>query len=182
VGQQLITVSRPGSIRSAVVESDAEATDSEGASEEDSGDEDEDEQDDDEQDEGAGAHDTRSIKSFESMMSGSAKERKDASERKSLSDRLANMSGLSRLAHNQAHKGSPPASRRSSLLPPVASNRFDSPSSSRPQSPTLVRLAPPNRRFVECHEDDLKVSEISELLRDYKRIVEGVRAMGGFEE
>jgi len=116
------------------------------------------------------------------MMTGSARERKEANERKSLSDRLANMSGLSRLAHNQAHKGSPPASRRSSLLPPVAGNRFDSPSSSRPQSPTLVRIAPPNRRFVECHEDDLKVSEISELLREYKRIVEGVRAMGGFDE
>lgn len=45
-----------------------------------------------------------------------------------------------------------------------------------------MRLAPPNRRFLECSEDDLKVSEVRELLREYKRLAEGVRAMGGFEE
>lgn len=113
-GQQLITVSRPGSIKSAAVASDDDATDSEGGSDENSGDENE--QEGDEQDDGAGGHDTRSIKSFESMMSGSARERKEASERKSLSDRLANMSGLSRLAHGQSHK----VRRSLTFLLPVA--------------------------------------------------------------
>jgi hypothetical protein len=35
---------------------------------------------------------------------------------------------------------------------------------------------------LEAAADDLKLSEVKELLREYKRIVEGVRAMGGFEE
>jgi hypothetical protein len=45
-----------------------------------------------------------------------------------------------------------------------------------------LRLPPPNKRFVECHEDDLKISEVSELLREYKQLVESVRAVGGFDE
>jgi len=143
---------------------------------------DEDGEEDQEEIETGISHDTRSIKSFESMMSGSARERKEAHARKSLSDRLAHMSGLSRLSESDAHKGSPPASQRTSLLPPVPTNRFDTPLSSRPQSLISLRLAPPNRRFVECHEDDLKVSEVSELLQEYKRLVEGVRAIGGFDE
>ena len=35
---------------------------------------------------------------------------------------------------------------------------------------------------MECTEDDLKVSEVGELLREYKRMVEAVRAMGGFNQ
>ncbi|ETW79165.1 hypothetical protein HETIRDRAFT_420333 [Heterobasidion irregulare TC 32-1] len=173
-GQMMVEVaSRPGSVRSAYL-SDAEE------SEEAESEEDEDEED-EEEDEEEG-QDTRSIKSFESMM-GKKHRRRNIKARKTLSDRLASMPGLSRLSGAQPTVGSPPASRRSSLLPaPPTSNRFDTPISSRPHSPIGIRLAPPNRRFLECSEDDLKVSEVRELLREYKRLAEGVRAMGGFEE
>jgi hypothetical protein len=35
---------------------------------------------------------------------------------------------------------------------------------------------------VECAENDVRVSEVVELLREYRRLVEGLRVMGGFEE
>jgi hypothetical protein len=51
------------------------------------------------------------------------------------------------------------------------------------ESPLLsLRLAPPNARFLECAEDDVRVSEVGELLREYRRLVEGVRSVGGFDE
>ncbi|PPR03926.1 hypothetical protein CVT24_008108 [Panaeolus cyanescens] len=53
------------------------------------------------------------------------------------------------------------------------------PPSQQPQP--LLRLAPPNARFMECSADDLRLSEIGELLREYRRVVEGVRSVGGFE-
>jgi len=45
-----------------------------------------------------------------------------------------------------------------------------------------LRLAPPVPRFVECSPGDLKLSEVAELLRDYRRLVQGIRDMGGFVE
>ena len=60
--------------------------------------------------------------------------------------------------------------------------RYESPGSSRAASPVAIRISPPNTRFLECSEDDLKVSEVPELLREYRRLVEAVRAMGGFHE
>jgi len=134
--------------------------------------------------------------------------------RKSLSDRLASMSALA-----GGLKGSPPNSRRSSLLQPpnapapqlIPSTRSDSvhmrhgssPSSSRapspslspsrPSSPLLVarmpslsqspngnRLPVPNQRFMECNVEELKISEVAELLVEYRRLVEAVRNLGGF--
>ena len=78
-------------------------------------------------------------------------------------------------------------SRQASLLPPARApipgiNRTDTPLSSRPTSPVLLRIAPPNQRFLEAAVDDLRLSEVKELLREYKRVVEGMRAMGGFDE
>jgi hypothetical protein len=35
---------------------------------------------------------------------------------------------------------------------------------------------------LDCTEDDLKMSEVKELLKEYRRIVAGMRAMGGFAE
>lgn len=70
-------------------------------------------------------------------------------------------------------------------MPPSAHqslHRFDTPMSSRPTSPIAIRISPPNPRFLECSEDDIKVSEVGELLREYKRMVEAVRAMGGFHQ
>ena len=80
-----------------------------------------------------------------------------------------------------------PPSRPTSLLPPArvptpGLNRADTPLSSRPTSPVLTRIAPPNQRFLEAVADDLRLSEVRELLREYKRVVEGMRAMGGFDE
>jgi hypothetical protein len=85
-----------------------------------------------------------------------------------------------------ATQGSPPSSRQSSLLPPQApassANRVETPLSSRAASPILMRITPPNQRFLEAVADDLRLAEVRELLREYKRVVEGLRAMGGFEE
>ena len=46
----------------------------------------------------------------------------------------------------------------------------------------LPRLAAPNQRFLEAAADDLRLSEVKELLQEYRRVVEGLRAVGGFEE
>lgn len=54
--------------------------------------------------------------------------------------------------------------------------------SSRAPSPVPMRIAPPVERFLECSEEDLRLSEIRDLLRDYRRVVEGMRALGGFQE
>ncbi|KAI0742030.1 hypothetical protein C8Q80DRAFT_1221824 [Daedaleopsis nitida] len=176
-GQQMTEVpSRPGSSRSMRPEEQSEEE-----SEEDEESEEESEEEE---------LDARSIRSFESMMSQrsrQARKRKTTGGRKSLADRLASVPGLSRLsqgAPTDASKASPPASRRSSLLvPPQAAPKLpDSPTSSRPQSPIAIRISPPNARFMNCTEDDIKVSEVGELLREYKRLAEAVRAMGGFHE
>ncbi|KAI0917915.1 hypothetical protein AcV5_002728 [Taiwanofungus camphoratus] len=178
-GQQMIEVpSRPGSSRS-VRGAEERSTSEEESSGDDDGEEEEEEE-----------HDTRSIRSFESMMSArSRRKKRGLSGRMSLTDRLASMPGLSRLSQSAAHdtaRGSPPGSRRSSLLVPSstapAPNRFDTPASSRAPSPIAIRISPPNSRFLTCTEDDIKVSEVGELLREYKRLVEAVRAMGGFHD
>ncbi|EED81888.1 predicted protein [Postia placenta Mad-698-R] len=185
-GQMMIEVpSRPGSSRSVrIIDDELSASEAESTGDE----EDEDEED----DEAEFGHDTRSIRSFESMMSGRtgrAKGKRKPNGRMSLTDRLASMPGLSRLSQNQQAdpskvQNSPPGSRRSSLLLPAGSvpNRFDSPVSSRAPSPIAIRISPPNPRFMNATEDDIKVSEVGELLREYKRLVETVRAMGGFHE
>ncbi|CCM02617.1 uncharacterized protein FIBRA_04720 [Fibroporia radiculosa] len=208
-GQQMVEVpSRPGSSRS-MRGADGDAPASEDESADDSANEEEEGEEEEDYE-----HDTRSIRSFESMMSSRATrkgKRRPASGRMSLTDRLANMPGLSRLSQNQSHDGAKvrqtrpaaprcvradpappdlqqgpgsPSSRRSSLLLPAgpAAPRFDSPASSRAASPIAIRISPPNPRFLACTEDDIRVSEVGELLREYKRLVEAVRAMGGFHE
>ncbi|KAH8829517.1 hypothetical protein DL96DRAFT_1708647 [Flagelloscypha sp. PMI_526] len=47
----------------------------------------------------------------------------------------------------------------------------------------VPRLAPPIRRFLDVRSaKELRIGEIEELLKDYKRVVEGVRMAGGFED
>ncbi|KAJ2969063.1 hypothetical protein NUW54_g13052 [Trametes sanguinea] len=126
-----------------------------------------------------------------SQRSRQARRRKvmSASGRKTLADRLASVPGLSRLsqtAPGDASKISPTGSRRSSLMVPPhgaggSKQQVESPVS-RAQSPISIRISPPNNRFLTCTEDDIKVSEVGELLREYKRLVEAVKAMGGFHE
>ncbi|OJA12648.1 hypothetical protein AZE42_07958 [Rhizopogon vesiculosus] len=192
--RELVEVSsRPGSIRSiyAGEEEVAERTEEESEEseddEDDEGQEEEDESDEEEEEEPA--HDARSIRSFESMMSGQSqrvrkkKKKKFAlTGRKSLTDRLAQVPGLSRLSGTDAHKTASSPVTRPSLLLPSHVNRADSPVSSRAPSPASLRLPAPNKRFMECAEEDLRVSEVGELLREYRRLVEGIRAIGGFEE
>jgi len=210
--RELVEVSsRPGSIHSIYVNEEVERT---GESEEsgDDGQEDEDGEDEDEDEDTSNgeepAHDARSIRSFESMMSGQSqrarKKKLAATGRKSLTDRLAQVPGLSRLSGTDVHKvgpcccltcpshiadvlylASPQVSSpviRSSLLLPSHYNRGDSPVSSRGPSPVSLRLLAPNKRFMECAEEDLRVSEVGELLQEYRRLVNGIRAIGGFEE
>jgi hypothetical protein len=81
--------SRPGSVHS-VYGSDAESSADENGEDDD--------EDDDEQERDDDRHDTRSIRSFESMMGRATRRRRP---RKSLTDRLASMPGLSRLSGPQ---------------------------------------------------------------------------------
>ncbi|KAJ7726927.1 hypothetical protein B0H16DRAFT_1591785 [Mycena metata] len=171
--EELREVSRPSSVRG-VSERAPDAWESDGGDSE-SVNEDDEEEYENENENGGGSHDARSIRSFESMMNRErSKGRRSSTGRKSLTDRLAHVSGLAGL------KGSPPP-RRESLL---SATRFDTPVSSRPSSPALIgiglRLAPPNPRFLDCAADDLRLVEVAELLRDYRRLVDGVRSVGGF--
>ncbi|TFK67707.1 hypothetical protein BDN72DRAFT_842723 [Pluteus cervinus] len=133
---------------------------------------------------GAGQADTRSITSFESMLNGRRKGGSNlgstasytppsgnGTPRKNLTDRLASVSGL---------KGTstPGSSRPSSPAP--GSLLFPAHSMIHPH-PTLT-LAPPNQHFLESSAGDLKISEVKELLKEYRRLVEGVRSVGGFIE
>ncbi|PPQ92317.1 hypothetical protein CVT25_008523 [Psilocybe cyanescens] len=187
-GQQLVTVSRPSSIRSraslriraGAEDSQDEVSDDGAESVTSNEDESEVEDEEDEDEEGLMAvGDARSIRSFESMLSASKEKSKMARARKSLSDRLASVSALA------GRKGGspPPESRRSSSLHPQPSTaRPISPVSSRAASPIPLRLPPPKQRFLDCTPDDLRLSEVGELLREYRRLVEGIRTVGGFEE
>jgi hypothetical protein len=103
-GRQLITVnSRPSSIKSGYAGNETYAEEDEGGYSDDAeGAEAEIEDGDDVG--GEAGHDARSIRSFESMMSGKSKNRRGAGSRKSLTDRLAHMSGLSRLGPQDTQK------------------------------------------------------------------------------
>ncbi|KAG8951871.1 hypothetical protein FRC04_005563 [Tulasnella sp. 424] len=173
-GQQMVEVpSRPGSVRSGAADelSDEETSSSQLDSDEESGSDEE---------EGMGARsDVRSIRSFGSMMS-EAKE--EAKQRKSLSDRLANVSRLgiagSPSREGSLRKPSPPPSRPASLLlspksvPIVLTH----------EPPTaLPPIAPPTQRFLDCHPNDLKIGEIPALLEEYRRMVTALRTRGAFE-
>lgn len=186
--RELVEVSsRPGSIRSTYVNEDVEGKEDESEESDDDNDEEDSEDEEDKSEEEEHAHDARSIRSFESMMSGNSrkvrkKKKLAALSRKSLTDRLAQVPGLARLSGTDAHKTASPPITRSSLLLPSYHNRCDSPASSRAHSPISIRLPAPNKRFMECAEDDLKVSEVGELLREYRRLVQGVQAIGAFDE
>lgn len=109
-GQQLLTVSRPSSVRSRVSvkslhnrKEDEDSGDDESESVEESsatGDEegdDDGEDEDEEEDEAPAVSDARSIRSFESMLSASKGKSRTARSRKSLSDRLASVSAFASL-------------------------------------------------------------------------------------
>jgi hypothetical protein len=35
---------------------------------------------------------------------------------------------------------------------------------------------------MDCSAEDLRVGEVRDLLKDYRRVVEGLRALGGFAD
>jgi hypothetical protein len=186
-GRPMVVVSgsRPGSLRAP--QSDVEEyTDEESGSEENEGESNEEEEgSDDGEDEDDGNElerpyepDTRSIRSFESMMRSSSgkslKKRGKKRPRKSLTDRLADMSG----GLAAQIRGSP----RNSIL--IASQTVTSPISSTvglqlPHHPQ-ISIAPPIERFMTCDPLDLKIGEIDSLLLDYRRLVREIRAADGF--
>jgi hypothetical protein len=71
---------------------------------------------------------------------------------------------------------------KDNLVQGLLRNGNETPLSSRVPSPAPVRIAPPVQRFLECGEDDLRLSEVKDLLREYRRVVDGMRAFGGFQE
>ncbi|KAG8752298.1 hypothetical protein FRC14_007171 [Serendipita sp. 396] len=121
------------------------------------------------------------------MMSGESRDRRSVlataagkTERLSLSDRLANVSVRSRLGKDtSSFQAQSPPSKRASLL--GVSYTVPNGPSSRPTSPSF-KIPGPNERFMECDSGDLKLSEVGELLIEYRRVVEGLRALGGFDE
>lgn len=117
---------------------------------------------------------------------------KERRERPSLTDRLANMPALhQRVSFDSAHtpnlralmtltsqvSGTPPGSRRTSLLPPHRQNGTPSVG-----SPPIERIPPPNPRFIHSSAEDLRINEIPALLVEYRRVVDALRAMGGFQD
>ncbi|KAG8728290.1 hypothetical protein FRC12_021865 [Ceratobasidium sp. 428] len=182
-GQQLIDVSsRPGSLRD--VQMGDSDDDGSGSTESTSGSSDEEGSNDEQEaseDEGTRGGDTRSVRSFSSMLSrGSKDERRD---RLSLQDRLANMSRYSKSPPGAGlRKPSPPPAKRTSLLvvnpfaPPAQSGLEAQPSSAAPR----LQIPPPNSRFLECAVEDLRLSEVADLLADYRRVVAGMQALNGF--
>lgn len=191
-GQQLVEVSsRPGSIKEVELEDDEDSSLSDIANEDDLPD----------------RGDARSVRSFSSMMSRESRDRGDGKERLSLTDRLANVSARTKstTSPNEQHgskvslliylinhgckcldsvQASPPSSRPtsrpSSWLPPP-SIQPDTPALISP-GPPKVRMPPPNRRFLECAEQDIRVGEVGELLREYRRMVQALRLAGAFDD
>jgi len=189
-GQQLVTVSKPSSLKSKTswrIKTDEDETDD--GSESGTTDEEESDGEGEEGDGGgaaeavSGVGDVKSIRSFESMLNASkerGRSKKVVRARKSISDRLASVSAF------VTSKTSPLSSPRSSslVLPstqeaPASNLRFGAAAAA--AGSHVLRLAPPNKRFMECTPDDLRVSEVGELLREYRRLVEGVSAVGGFD-
>ncbi|KJZ74062.1 hypothetical protein HIM_06511 [Hirsutella minnesotensis 3608] len=46
-----------------------------------------------------------------------------------------------------------------------------------------IKVAPPNKRFLELQSpDDLRLSEVQELLKDYRRLAGALKSLGAFDE
>ncbi|KAJ3839695.1 hypothetical protein EV361DRAFT_806037 [Lentinula raphanica] len=141
--------------------------------------------------------DTRSIKSFESMMSDGKRRAKvrsangNAAKQKQAEKKSTTL--------NAPEIPSSPASQRSSLLFPDPTSTVSKPVHlDIPQSPAggsvslvgpqvasppsfLLGLPPPNERFMNVSSvDDLRLGEVDLLLREYQTLVHAVRHAGGY--
>ncbi|KAH7093909.1 hypothetical protein BKA62DRAFT_834482 [Auriculariales sp. MPI-PUGE-AT-0066] len=168
-GRPLIEVppSRASSLRGYEGEGDGGSEESGGSSDG------EGEEEDDRSREG-GERDARSVRSFSSMLSTGDRDR----VRLNISDRLAKATGSKGAGDGTISASASPAARAATLpiitLPSDNSVAMLSPS---------VRIAPPNARFMTVRDaGDLKLSEVDHLLREYRRVVEGLRVVGGFRD
>ena len=186
--RELVEVpSRPPSLRSQSHRSEHEGSGSEEteeSSEEDGGEEEREDGEAEEGEEGEGedgegqVHDTRSIKSFESMLSSGRTKREMA--------RGVPSSGIgsgATTATTRSRKRLTDLTDRLTHGMAGMSRRVQGGDAQRASTVSLDgRLPPPNRRFMECTEQDIRVSEVGELLREYQQLVEAVRSAGGFQE
>lgn len=52
-----------------------------------------------------------------------------------------------------------------------------------PPKATVPKIAPPSKRFMELQNPgDLKIAEVLDLLRDYRRLAGALDKMGAFEK
>jgi hypothetical protein len=52
-----------------------------------------------------------------------------------------------------------------------------------PPKPEVVKIAPPVRRFMEMQNPgDLRIGDVLELLRDYRRLAGALKDMGALKE
>ncbi|KIJ55233.1 hypothetical protein M422DRAFT_63368 [Sphaerobolus stellatus SS14] len=179
-GQQLVEVSsRPGSIKAPSIYDETSASETDGE-----------EGEDDEPNRG----DTRSIRSFSSMMSKESRDKeRDREGRVSLADRLASMTKLGNssaanaavaaaaVTEQAVKTASPSPSRPPSWQPPPRAEA--SPDATlTSQAPPKIRIPPLNKRFMECAEQDIRVGEVGELLREYRRMALALKNAGMLEE
>ncbi|KAJ3815289.1 hypothetical protein F5876DRAFT_31022 [Lentinula aff. lateritia] len=147
--------------------------------------------------------DTRSIKSFESMMKDGKRRAKVKSADRDAAvvlkkEKQADEKSMT--LNTTQTSSSPPASRRSSLLfpDPTATlskpTRLDIPQSpvgrhlplpgpqvASPTTSILHGFPPPNNRFLNCTSvEDLRIGDVVELLREYQSLVQAVKNAGGF--
>ncbi|KZP01711.1 hypothetical protein CALVIDRAFT_552043 [Calocera viscosa TUFC12733] len=211
-GRPLVDVSsRANSIREEVeTESEEEGSDEETTGT--SGQTEDEEEEEGGEEERGYRSDVRSVRSFSSMMSRESRERDERRERMSIHDRLAHMAAgrfnpkgaqpgqAQGEGSNSRRLASPPRSRRTSLLSPTLPAGYSNapPSDSRSPSPgeqspalapaplplplAIPKIQGPNTRFMSCSPDELRLSEIGELLREYRRVVGALKEVGGFEE
>jgi hypothetical protein len=73
-------------------------------------------------------------------------------------------------------KGSPASSRRVSAVidPSTSGQTITGP-------PSAHKIAPAKKRFLECNAYDMRLSEINELLGEYRRVVGALNDLNGFE-
>ncbi|KAJ9120066.1 hypothetical protein QFC22_002964 [Naganishia vaughanmartiniae] len=133
--------------------------------------------------------DVRSITSVTSMLSGTSTD-EPRNERLSISDRFANLSGLgkspttpteqSNMAQGILGTSTPrnPLGRRTTWSTPLELDAATTPRSREsplespllPSAPVDDDAGPPMERFMTCDLSDLRLSEVGELVRDYRRL------------
>ena len=168
-GQPLLAVSRPSSVKSGNAADDGDGeSESENSVDEKEDDKGRDDGDDDGENgdgvgEVEGEHDSRSIRSFESMLNG-RREKKGVRARKSLSDRLAHMSGLTRLQSKEQQDASTKVCFFFRYRPSVPAEHRSSPIGILAPIPTL--LPPPPTSHLQSRDTRILPRPITSSTED----------------